>query len=229
MILQNIQQQTTVILPSYNEEDNIWEIIQQIQSEYPDIHICVVNDGSTDATSKKVSKYPAVICIENSENRGLISAVSQGIMNVQTPYCIVMDADFQHPVEYIQTFLQNLSESPETCMIIAQRNNIFLRKFWYRVLISRGGIFLCNLRLCNFFIRDPLSGFFWGKSEFLKQKVSHIVSDGRWYKILFEILKKTDIKNTKITTFFYTFQNRKYGYSKINMQIYMLFLISLFR
>lgn len=67
--------------------------------------------------------------ISNIKNFGLISAITQGIQEIGTEYLIVMDGDFQHPVQEIHRFLEMFQKHPELDICIAQRNNISFKKF----------------------------------------------------------------------------------------------------
>lgn len=97
----------SVIIPAYNEESTIAQIIDQVQAaQLPDgleREILVVNDGSTDQTASIVEKYlgDASVQLFNQDNMGKTAAVLKGIENSTGDILIIQDADLEyHPDQY---------------------------------------------------------------------------------------------------------------------------------
>lgn len=91
------QPPVTIIVPAYNEETVIERCIRSLlKQEYEDIHIIVVDDGSTDQTAKVVqdafADHPQVQLIMQ-ENHGKWSASNYALAAVSTPYFVIADAD----------------------------------------------------------------------------------------------------------------------------------------
>ena len=227
-----IEERTTVVISVYNEEESIGNLLNNLLSRYPNIYIIIINDGSEDATKNILeifSHYKKITIIENQVNKWLNYSIKRGIRNIKTDFFIVMDGDFQHPVENIRDFLNIFHNNSSIDLVIAERKNIHLCTFWYRSLISKFGILLCNIKLRNFSIRDPLSWFFWWKLSTVNNLLDHTNSKDKWYKILFDILNYHSWEPYIIESFSYIFQNRKTWSSKISIRVYIIFLFSLLK
>ena len=87
----------TVIIPAYNEATVIEQSVRStLSTDYPDLRVIVVDDGSTDDTRKIIQKHfghdPRVKLIVE-ENHGKWFAENNAINHVETPYFVVVDAD----------------------------------------------------------------------------------------------------------------------------------------
>ncbi|CAI8401708.1 MAG: Polyprenol monophosphomannose synthase [Flavobacterium sp. SCGC AAA160-P02] len=95
---------TLVIIPTYNEKENIEAIIKAVFKQKKEFHILVVDDNSPDGTANIVDRlmtqYPKNLFIEKrKEKNGLGAAYIHGFewaINKQYDYIIEMDADFSH-------------------------------------------------------------------------------------------------------------------------------------
>jgi dolichol-phosphate mannosyltransferase len=100
-----------VIIPTYNERDNIVLLLEQLTSLYPDMHIVVVDDHSPDGTGDAVSalRHPQVTLKRRSGKLGLASAYTETIAELLSQYAdlrsiITMDADHSHDPVVIAAF-----------------------------------------------------------------------------------------------------------------------------
>lgn len=83
----------TVVVPAYNEEKVIERaIVSLLNSDYPHLHIIVVDDGSTDKTADIVRKYPVTLLQKKNEGSKAL-ALNYGIRHARTPLIATMDAD----------------------------------------------------------------------------------------------------------------------------------------
>lgn len=97
----------SVILPSHNEEDNIFPATERISEILNRAHIrheiIFVNDGSTDRTWEKISEaakiHPQVRGVRFSRCFGKEAAIYAGLRIAKGDCCVVMDCDLQHPPE----------------------------------------------------------------------------------------------------------------------------------
>jgi hyaluronan synthase len=95
----------TVIIPAYNEEEEIMRTIRQImESEYPSdkLSVIAINDGSADNTLKMLLKakeiYPDLIVIDFGENRGKREAMATGVRMAKSEIVVFVDSDsFLYP------------------------------------------------------------------------------------------------------------------------------------
>lgn len=85
-----------MVIPAYNEEDNIVGVVNTIKEKYPEYDYIVVNDGSTDHTSRRCHKHGFEI-IDLPVNLGLAGAFQTGLKyayyKTMTVYCSLMRMD----------------------------------------------------------------------------------------------------------------------------------------
>ncbi len=99
----------TVVIPVYNEENQIYENISIIRSYLVktdiDFEILLVDDGSTDNTwltlKMLIEAYPCIKALRLSRNFGKEAALCAGLEAARGDACIIMDSDLQHPPELI--------------------------------------------------------------------------------------------------------------------------------
>lgn len=90
---QKKQPSVAVLIPVYNEEDQIGECLDSLLNQtYENYQILVVNGGSSDKTLEKWQEYPVKI-LSYEENKGISYALDYGIDRIDTGYIIRMDAD----------------------------------------------------------------------------------------------------------------------------------------
>jgi len=224
---------TTIVIPTYNEGNNIGRLIEILLEGYPRINLLVVDDGSIDMTKnvvRKISKlYKNVRLFDRSEEeleRGLTNSIVDGLLLSKTKYAIVMDADLQHPPKKIAEIRAALEKKNK--IVVAYRAKVpgwalfrliiskSLIKIAYAVLAVKGG------SRC----KDIFSGYFGVDSAFfrniyLKNKRRFI---GEGYKALFDLLKCIPNGSVKIAQVPYTFHVRTAGESKASSkQVVALF------
>lgn len=110
-----------IIIPAYNEEENICSVVGKIEKEYAQFDYVVVNDGSKDRTSQ--------ICHENGYhiidlplNLGLAGAFQTGMKYADKngyDYAVQFDADGQHLPEYIEDMVAEMEKGYD--IVIASR------------------------------------------------------------------------------------------------------------
>ena len=209
----------SLIIPTYNERDNIMSLVQRIHgalSNY-DYEIVFVDDDSIDGTAELASalsaKYPVKVIVRKNK-RGLASAVVSGLEQITGQIVGVMDADLQHPPEVIPSLIQRIESGAD--VVIASR---YVRggacQGWNltRKVISKGAIFLAHMLLPSTRqVRDPMSGFFMLK----RQVIANADLKPTGYKILLEILMAGEFG--KVVEVPYTFITRSRGESKLNVR-----------
>jgi glycosyltransferase involved in cell wall biosynthesis len=131
-------QRYNIIIPIYNEEDNIKLIYDQIYNLdlYNKIQITFVDDGSTDDSlvviKKIANKDRSVDFISFSKNFGHQIALSAGIDSSTADATIMMDADLQHPVECIPEMIKKFNNKNDIVQMVKikqGKRNIFIRLF----------------------------------------------------------------------------------------------------
>jgi len=88
----------SIIIPFYNEEENVESVLQETRAANPDAEIVAVNDGSQDATESLIRKFPDVRLISFETNLGQSAALYAGLNAARGELCVLMDGDGQsHP------------------------------------------------------------------------------------------------------------------------------------
>ncbi|MGD1060603.1 MAG: glycosyltransferase [Methanomassiliicoccales archaeon] len=215
----------TIVLPTFNEADNIGNIIPELFSMYPGVRIIVVDDSSRDGTPSVVEamakQYPGLKLIERKNTRrGLTASVMEGILAVETPYFINMDADFQHPPASVQGLYAALEEGAD--LVIGTRQTMGPLTFFRRIA-SQGAHKLAATYLWFKHQKsstDLMSGFFGGRTDVVRDVIVR-KGDGferKGFKVLFDMLKFMP-KDARYTEVQYTFGDRTKGTSKLNGQV----------
>jgi dolichol-phosphate mannosyltransferase len=219
----------SIIVPTYNERDNITPLIERIDHAMSprDYEVVFVDDNSRDGTAELINslsgQYPVRALVRKDE-RGLATAVIHGIEHSEGGTIVVMDADLQHPPEVIPALLNKI-ESGADIAIASRYVEGGRMKEWglVRRIISKVAIMLARLLLpATRKVKDPMSGFFALKRQALGK--SRLKPTG--YKILLEILIEGKFQKAAEVPF--TFENRSLGESKLNAHQQIEYLKHLF-
>lgn len=105
----------SVILPTYNERENIGRLIEEIFATLGDgTEIIVVDDNSPDGTWQKVEEisqfYPYLRLIRRMTDRGLVASLREGIEKAEGEIVIWLDADGSMPAAKIPELINQLSQ-----------------------------------------------------------------------------------------------------------------------
>ncbi|NUR05437.1 MAG: polyprenol monophosphomannose synthase [Nocardioidaceae bacterium] len=107
-----------VVIPTYNERDNLEWIVGRVRSAVPDVDVLVVDDGSPDGTGELADKLaagdPQVSVVHRTEKAGLGAAYLHGFrVALERGYDVVgeMDADGSHQPEQLPALLDALEEA----------------------------------------------------------------------------------------------------------------------
>ena len=151
-----------IIIPAYNEQGRVAQVVQDVKSTLPSADILVIDDGSADDTAAEAADAGALV-LSLPVNSGYGVALQTGYkFGVRSGYAIVgqIDADGQHRAEYLLTMLKAL-EDEDADVIIGSR---FLnRDGHYQPSLARIvgiGLFARIASLITHqHISDPTSGF----------------------------------------------------------------------
>ncbi|MCR8455797.1 MAG: polyprenol monophosphomannose synthase [Candidatus Korarchaeota archaeon] len=221
----------SVILPTYNEADNVSELIERLEASLKgfDAEIIFVDDGSPDGTADLAesigSVYGNVRVIRRPKKMGLTSAVLDGVKLARSNVVAVMDADLQHPPELLPKMYMKIMEGYD--LVVASRYVKGGRvEDWgpLRRLISWGATKLAHIFLLSARgVKDIMSGYFMLRRSILE----HTKLNPKGYKILLEILAKCKVDSVAEVP--YTFKPRRRGKSKLNFGEIISYLLLLLR
>ena len=126
----------SIILPAYNEEENIEEVVEKtacfLMRQKGIYEIIVVNDGSTDGTSKILAKlkerYVFINVINLENNQGYGNALKLGFYNAKNNYVFFMDSDNQFNIKQLIEFWLHINKFDVIVGYRYQRYDTFLRQ-----------------------------------------------------------------------------------------------------
>ncbi len=210
----------SVVVPCYNEADNVEELIRCLTETLQGIswEVIFVDDDSPDKTSRKVAgiafQNPKVRLIHRIGRRGLTSACVEGMLSSSAPYLAVMDADLQHDETLLPDMLTTLRSQQLDVVVGSRYTDGGGIGGWdtKRATYSRFAI-----RISRYFtqteLTDPMSGFFMIKREALMQRVRRLSGIG--FKILLDLFASSPTP-MRFVELPYTFKERHAGKSKLD-------------
>ena len=227
---------SAVLIPTYNESENIEDLIITIKRLDPSFLILVIDDSSPDGTSEIVKKlqkkFKNIMLIVRPGKMGLGTAIRDGFKFLSSlanrpDHVIVMDADFSHNPNDIPRFLKYAEKGYD--IIVGSR---YIRggeiKGWpsSRIIISK----IAN-KIAKTFIRLPVndftSGFRCYSMKYILKTAPNLKSQR--FEIQIETLKQAQRLKMKVTEIPITFINRKKGKSKLTVREIINFLFYVFR
>jgi hypothetical protein len=202
-----------ILIPAYNEEDNLKLLLPMIPKQIAgvDVGVLVVDDGSEDGTYSAAAATPDICVVKNLINRGGGAALRLGydiLQKAGVRYCVTMDADGQHRPDEINNVLLPIIENRCDCIIgsrilgdreKANRLRIFGVFFFGRIVSA----------LLGKKITDPSSGFRAFRMEAMASIQLH---EDQYHtsELIIEAVKK----GLRIDEVPITILRRKYGKSK---------------
>ena len=99
----------TIIIPAYNEEESIVDVLTKLKDVSENYEILVIDDGSTDNTYKLATET-GVKVIHHPYNKGYGASLKTGIRNAGSDVVLFIDADGQHHQPISRNFY-NISET----------------------------------------------------------------------------------------------------------------------
>lgn len=215
-----------VIIPTYNEKENIERIILKVLSLAGGFHILIVDDGSPDGTAQIVKKlqqsYPEQLhLLERSGKLGLGTAYIAGFkwgLNKGYEYIFEMDADFSHnPDDLIRLYQACVNGADVAVGSRYTRGGKVVNWPWDRIFISKGGALYTRI-ITWMPVKDPTAGFICYTRKVLStiplDKVQFI-----GYAFQIEMKYRAWKLGFKIEEVPITFIDRKEGQSKMSKGI----------
>jgi dolichol-phosphate mannosyltransferase len=213
--------QSLVIIPTFNEIDNIARMLTTITSLYPELSILIIEDGSPDGTASVVKefmqRFPQISIIERKGKLGLGTAYITGFkwaLSKNFQYIFEMDCDFSHDPKDIALLLENALEND---LVIGSRyiNGIRIIN-WpiHRLLLSYfAGVYTRFITGLN--ILDATGGFkCFSRTALESLNLDKVFSNG--YSFQIELNFKIWAKGLKVKEVPIIFTERRDGQSKMS-------------
>ena len=213
-----------VIIPTYNEKENIGEIIPMILEKDPSINVLIVDDNSPDGTGKiaddMAKENSRIKVLHRDKKAGLGTAYKAGFkyaLENGYHHIFEMDADFSHDPKYIPHFLKSIKEVdlvlgsryisgvnvinwPMSRLLLSYYANVYTR--WVTGLP----------------VRDATGGFKCFRREVLERiDLDKVQSEG--YSFQIEMSFRAWKKGFKIKEIPIVFEDRREGQSKMSKKI----------
>lgn len=200
---------TTVILPTYNEAENIIPLIREIQKYIPaSSTILVVDDNSPDGTAGLVKTDSQVKLLLRTGNRGLTNSLRDGISATKSDIVAWMDCDFSHPPEVVPKLLSRVERGAD--IVLASR----IGNHGLSLLINR-----LSMLLFGTSITDYTTGFLAVRREVLHT----IPLRGNYGEYCIDLLVRAQAAGYRIEEIPYISPPRRYGRTKTapNLSIFI--------
>ena len=213
-----------VIIPTYNERDNIEIITGRVRSTVPDAHLLIVDDNSPDGTGEIADKLagedPHVHVLHRAGKAGLGAAYIAGFRwALEQGYgaLVEMDADGSHQPEELPRLLAALAEAD---LVLGSRyvpGGAVLNWARSRELLSRAGNTYARLML-GLELKDATGGYRVFRASTLRRiGLDDVDSQGYCFQI--DLARRTIAAGLTVTEVPITFEERQRGASKMSRKI----------
>ena len=218
-----------IIIPTYNEKENLGPLLEAIYEIRPDIHVLVVDDNSPDGTGQLLAEWAEapqyegrLFLLRRAGKLGLGTAYIAGFRwALARSYrrILEMDADFSHNPRYLPELL---AAAEEADLVLGSRyvpgGGVKNWGFWRRFL-SRGGSLYARV-LLGLPYQDLTGGFKCFRREVLETlDLGAVRSNG--YSFHIELTYRAHCKGFKIKEVPIIFEDREVGKSKMSKNIFL--------
>ena len=212
-----------VIVPTFNERENVTPLLERLAAVLPGIsyEVVFVDDDSPDGTADTVREIGKDTCsvrvLQRVGRRGLASACLEGMLSTSAPYLAVIDADLQHDESILPCMLAKI-RTGQYDLVVGSRNigsgsmGEFARE---RVALSNLGLAISKL-ICKHDLSDPMSGYFVLTREFLTEVMRRTTAVG--FKILLDLVASSQ-RSVRVAEVPYRFRTRMHGESKLSLNV----------
>jgi dolichol-phosphate mannosyltransferase len=218
-------QRPLVVLPTYNEVENIADVLGRIRQALPDAHVLVVDDGSPDGTAARAealgTELGSIEVLRRPGKSGLGSAYRDGFrwgMTAGHDVLIEMDADLSHDPASLPALVAAVAEGAD--LAIGSRyvpGGSIPNWAWHRRALSKWGnryaSFVLGLR-----VHDATAGFRAYRADRLAEiDLDHVRADGYAFQI--EMAYRVTRRGGRIVEVPISFADRIRGTSKMSGRI----------
>lgn len=216
-----------VIVPTYNEAENLEQAVDAIRAAAPELHILVVDDDSPDGTGELADRLadadPLITVLHHGNRAGLGAAYLAGFgvaLTAGFDILIEMDADGSHPASVLPALIARLSSPDRADLVIGSRRvpgGGFVDWPATRRLLSRAGNAYARLAL-GIQVKDATAGFRAYRAEVLRAlDLADIESRGYCFQI--DMTLRVLDAGYRVAEVPIIFTDRQRGVSKMNSRI----------
>ena len=219
-------QKVLVVIPTFNERENIGLLIDRIFAQSAPVEVLVVDDASPDGTAEIVKEKQKTFGIErlhllvrNEGKGGRGSAALQGFAIAREKgfeAAIEMDADLSHDPSDIPRFLEKLSDADVVIGSKYVPGGKVVGWEWYRTFLSRTANFYAHLIL-QLPIRDYTNGYRCYGPRAL-QILPELSIDGKGFTVIPQMSYQLAKKGMRLTEIPIVFTNRRRGTSNMSIR-----------
>jgi dolichol-phosphate mannosyltransferase len=211
----------SIILPTYNEKDNIIALIKKINRQVNDPkEIIVVDDNSPDGTSKIVSEYQKsikhLILITRTKDKGLTGSIKEGIKRASGDIVVWMDCDFSHPPEIIQSLISEVRNGCDAVIASRYVPGGKPKKMSVKAKDNPMSIYLSLVlnQVIKLILYQPFNDWTSGFIAIRSRVLNNIDFSGDYGEYFIDLIYKMYINKYKVSEIPYISQNRLHGESK---------------
>lgn len=223
-----------VVIPTYNESENISSLISGVLNYVADTDILIVDDNSPDATAVLVGKISAIDarikCLRRAAKQGLGKAYIDGFkyaLRNGYEYIAQMDADFSHDPKYLKVFFELIADYDLVIGSRFVRGGGVRNRGIFRRLTSRVGSLYAQMVL-GVKIADFTSGFKVFRRALLENiGLGNVISSGYFFNV--ETAFRAARLGSRIKESPIIFTERKFGKTKMNCGIIIEAMINIWR
>ena len=214
-----------VVVPTYNERENLSALVESIQQFAPETHVLIVDDNSPDRTGDLADQLCAaqperIFVIHRPRKEGLGPAYVEGFkFALARDYDLIMhmDADFSHDPKFLPQFFERIADSD---LVVGSRylNGISVVNWdLKRLMLSKAATAYIRF-ITSLPVTDATSGFkLWRREVLAAIDLDHLRSNG--YVFLAEMSYQAFRQGFKINEVPIVFVERRLGRSKFNLGI----------
>ena len=217
-----------ILVPTYNERDNVGPITAAILETVPQAHVLVVDDGSPDGTGRLAdelaAKDPRIAVLHRTVKQGLgkaYVAAFRDVLGRGADVVIHMDADFSHPVRFLPSLIEPLAAGRADLVLGSRyvKGGQIPRWPLLRRIVSRGGSVFAGVVLLMPY-RDLTGGFKAFRSSVLRAiDLDKLHAGGYAFQV--ETTFRARLAGARVVEVPITFEERRAGVSKMSMDIFM--------
>lgn len=220
----------TLAIPTYNEAANLGRMLPELRQAFADtdLEILIIDDASPDGTAQVATEVDPQARVVVRQERGLATAVVRGYEEAHGTWVLVMDADFQHPIDAVRRLWER-ARTGDADLVVGSRyvdggsDGAFGTG---RRIVSRGARLMAWLALPQVRrhrVSDPMSGLFAVRRAALDGVTLRPIG----YKIILEVLARARIG--KVAEVGFVFGARAAGDSKLGGGVIVQYVAHLVR